>query len=472
MEAIRCRLGFDYGSYVEPEGLLGGLALWWNKEVNLVVEIAEKNFMHVAVTECYKPARWEATFVYGCPLRAGRGRVWDELKTLAQNVSLPWLCMGDFNQVLSIGDKYGGHVPSQKSLSAFHELITDCGLVDLEAKGPRYTWRNNRSGENFIMERIDMAFTNASWRELYDQAMVFVEATIGSDHNPLVLDTNAPLNKVGKPFRFESFWVTEDECKGVIDQAWTKNQEGAFMFALCKKLRVCKESLKEWNKRTFGNLRLKIAASKDQLIEIQKQLEQGFNFDLVEAEKRLKRVLEDLWQKAAMYWHQRLRIKWLQMGDRNSRLFHLSTIQRRQRNQIMRLKDKNEVWRNDPKEIAERVRDYFNILYEEPPAREFEDLISLIDPIITPEWNAQLVRTITREEVKLAAFQMGPLKAPGSDGFPGIFYQTYWDTVGEDVFSAVQSFFNEGIMLKEVNQTNIILIPKRDYFGTAVGLHP
>lgn len=94
--------------------------------------------------------------------------------------------------------------------------------MDLEAKGPKFTWRNNRSGEDFIMERIDMAFANAKWRELYDQVMVFVKAAIGSDHNPLVLDTNAPLNKVGKPFRFESFWVTEDECKEVIDQAWTK----------------------------------------------------------------------------------------------------------------------------------------------------------------------------------------------------------------------------------------------------------
>lgn len=103
MEAIRCKLGFDYGSYVEPEGLSGGLALWWNKEVNLVVEVAERNFMHDAVTECSKPARWEATFVYGCPSRAGRGKVWDEIKSLAQDVHLPWLCMGDFNQILSVG---------------------------------------------------------------------------------------------------------------------------------------------------------------------------------------------------------------------------------------------------------------------------------------------------------------------------------------------------------------------------------
>lgn len=52
------------------------------------------------------------------------------------------------------------------------------------------------------------------------------------------------------------------------------------------------------------------------------------------------------------------------------------------------------------------------------------------------------------------------LKAPGSDGFPGLFYQNYWDIVGVDVVKAVQNFFQEGAFLREINHTNITLIPK------------
>lgn len=55
------------------------------------------------------------------------------------------------------------------------------------------------------------------------------------------------------------------------------------------------------------------------------------------------------------------------------------------------------------------------------------------------ECNANLVKEISREEVQNDVFQMGALKAPGSDGFPGLFYQTYRDTVGDDVFNAVRS---------------------------------
>ncbi|KAG5527030.1 hypothetical protein RHGRI_028084 [Rhododendron griersonianum] len=393
LETIRRKLGFTNSSYVDPEGLAGGLALWWNVEVEITVEEANKNFMHVTVSDKVAPSCWASTFVYGCPSR-------------------------DFNQVLSVGDKIGGHLPSQNALRSFHEMISDCGLVDLEFKGPKFTWRNNREEESFIMERIDMAFADSKWRELHEHAMVFVT------------------------------------------DAWNQQQVGLPMLKVCKKLRACKEGLKDWSRRKFGVLKLRIEDTKEQLLVVQKQLSQGFNHELVAEERGLTRCLEDLWQKEAMYWHQRSRIKWLQMGDRNSRFFHLSTIHRRQRNQILKLKDKEGNWKSEPKEVAGIIKLHFQELYEGPGDREYEDLISLIDPIISPECNASLVRNVTKEEVKMAVFEMGPLKAPGSDGFPGLFYQHYWEIVGDEVFQAVQRFFQEGVLLKEVSHTNVTLIPK------------
>lgn len=209
--------------------------------------------------------------------------------------------------------------------------------MDLEFKGPMFTWRNNRSAENLIVERIDLTFANAKWREEYDQAMVFVDAAIGSDHNPLILNTSFPLNRVGKPFRFESFWTMEESCKPVIEEAWAQTFTGSHMERVCKKLRGCKVKLKEWDRLNFGDLRLQIAILKDQLAEVQKKLDLDINPEVQAVKKMIKLKLEDLWQKDAMYWHQRSRIKWLQLGDKNSRFFHLSTIHRRQRNQIVNL---------------------------------------------------------------------------------------------------------------------------------------
>ncbi|KAF7149839.1 hypothetical protein RHSIM_Rhsim02G0125400 [Rhododendron simsii] len=135
-------------------------------------------------------------------------------------------------------------------------------------------------------------------------------------------------------------------------------------------------------------------------------------------------------------------------------------IQRRQRNQILKLKDKEGNWKSKPKEIARIMKLHFQELYANPRDKEYEDISNLIDPIISPECNASLMRNVTKEEVKMAVFQMGPLKAPGSDSFPGLFYQNYWETVGDEVFEAVQRFFQEGVLLKEVSQTNVTFIPK------------
>ncbi|KAF7133101.1 hypothetical protein RHSIM_Rhsim09G0068100 [Rhododendron simsii] len=392
METIRVKLGFDSGVYVDPEGLSGGLALWWMKEIEIDVDITSRNFIHVVISEKASSSVWAATFIYGCPTRTGRVQVWDSIREIAYSERLRWLCMGDFNQVSSVEDKLGGVSPSQTFLSDFHEMISNCGLVDLEFKGPKFTWRNNRREEAFIMERIDMAFANADWRELHEHAIVLVEAAIGSDHNPLILNTTPTLNKVGKPFKFESFWVSDAECKGVVSDSWKCDDERSKMSAVCKMLRRCKDNLKAWSHGKFGNLRLKIVAIKEQLLEIQKRLEQGFNPDCVAQEKSLFIGIGRLMAK---------------------------------RCNIIRLKDKFGDWKADPKEIASIIKGHFQELYNASPVRDFNDMVSLIDPVISRECNENLVREVTYDEVKLAAFQLGPLKAPGLDGFPGLFFQTY-----------------------------------------------
>lgn len=188
------------------------------------------------------------------------------------------------------------------------------------------------------------------------------------------------------------------------------------------------------------------------------QIEQGVNQEVLREERLLIGKLEDLWQKDTMFWQQRSKI-WLQLGDRNSRFFHLTSIQRRQRNQIVRLRNGTD-WTSGTKEIANIIRSHFQKLYQAPPIRDFEAVLSLVEPIITLEINASLTRPICREEIKEAVFQQDPLKAPGSDGFPGLFYQTYWDIVGDEVVGAVQSLFRDGVFLKELNHTNVTLIPK------------
>ena len=46
------------------------------------------------------------------------------------------------------------------------------------------------------------------------------------------------------------------------------------------------------------------------------------------------------------------------------------------------------------------------------------------------------------EEVEVALKQMAPLKAPGPDGMPPLFYQSYWSLLGSDVSTTILHYLN------------------------------
>jgi hypothetical protein len=53
------------------------------------------------------------------------------------------------------------------------------------------------------------------------------------------------------------------------------------------------------------------------------------------------------------------------------------------------------------------------------------------------------------------------IKALGPDGYTAEFFKSSWSVVGADVITAIKSFFESGLLLKEVNTTILTLVPKK-----------
>lgn len=78
----------------------------------------------------------------------------------------------------------------------------------------------------------------------------------------------------------------------------------------------------------------------------------------------------------------------------------------------------------------------------------------------------------SREEIHGVVRSMYPTKASGPDDMSAIFFQKYWDTVGQDVIQLVQNAFVSGVIPKSVNDTAIVLISKVTHFTSFKHLRP
>ena len=138
---------------------------------------------------------------------------------------------------------------------------------------------------------------------------------------------------------------------------------------------------------------------------------------------------------------------WIRKGDKNTRVFHLSTLirrRRRRRNCIQEIKLEDGSWINDGGDIQKYFIENFKALYQTGSPNIPENLENLIEPCISNIENEELCRVPTRDEIRKVMFEMKSLKAPGPDGFPALFYKHYWEIVGDQIVLATQSFFRDG----------------------------
>ncbi|OMO90013.1 reverse transcriptase [Corchorus capsularis] len=131
--------------------------------------------------------------------------------------------------------------------------------------------------------------------------------------------------------------------------------------------------------------------------------------------------------------------------------------------------DFNELLTNDEK-IGGALRPQIQMqrFREAVDACEFQELAVTgpvmtwywVDRCISPDMAASLDREFTKEDIRIAVFDMAPSKAPGPDGMSHLFYQRFWHIVGDQVCDMALSFLNHGESLLDINDTNVVLIPK------------
>lgn len=199
---------------IDPQGRSGGLVLAWADFVRLNILDISPNWIHVSYSN-ENGVVTHVTFVYGHPKVDFRYVVWDFLSNLAPSLVGPWMILGDFNQIKGASDKLSANL-SLRGVVEFQTLINNLGLIDYIPKGPWFTWNNNRSGNNAVLERLDRVLIRPDWLDVFPHMTADTLNISASDHAPIFVSLKYKIPLRSRPFRFEAMWLHEGACDNTV----------------------------------------------------------------------------------------------------------------------------------------------------------------------------------------------------------------------------------------------------------------
>ncbi|XP_062167008.1 uncharacterized protein LOC133873303 [Alnus glutinosa] len=270
LQWLRCSLGFKGMFQVDPVGHSGGLVFFWKFEKEVKIVNYSQKHVTALITMVGGNFPWTFTGFYGHPDRALHKSSRKLLSRLSSLCSSAWLCMGDFNEIVSHHEKVGCAIKNEAHMRFFLLTLEDCNLSDLGYRGSKYTWSNKRDLTVFVKERLDRSVASPDWYANFPNFVVDVLPVSTLDHRLLWLQFDSRSRIPPKLFRFEAKWNLDEECLVVVNEAW--NREGAVsnpLGSMWNNLVNCKTRLKEWSKSKFADADRQIATLSKRLDRLQ-----------------------------------------------------------------------------------------------------------------------------------------------------------------------------------------------------------
>ena len=160
LEKVKERCKMKHGLIVPSDGSKGGLAMLWKEGITMEIKTYSQDHIDAWVESGWDGGCWHFTRFYGNPDTAKRPESWAKLKSLKGTSSLPWLVIGDFNEITGLTKKEGGCARPKRQMENFIDAINYYGFREVEFRGLKYTWWYHRADGTQIRERLDRALAN------------------------------------------------------------------------------------------------------------------------------------------------------------------------------------------------------------------------------------------------------------------------------------------------------------------------
>ncbi|XP_010481072.1 PREDICTED: uncharacterized protein LOC104759893 [Camelina sativa] len=247
-------------------------------------------------------------------------------------------------------------------------MLANCGMIDFPYKGNFLSWVGKRRNRKRVRCPLDRAVSNEDWHQNFSHTSVEYLKLWGSDHRP--------------------------GFKNIVKAGWGElTIEGPG--DVHSKIVACRKAISLSKRENPGNAQQNIKSIKE-------KLDQAQNNDsmILEEELELKWQLCAAFREEELYWKQKSRVTWLKEGDRNTKFFHATTKQRRARNRICSIMNKDGALVEMEDGIEYVATQYFQDLFFASSISGVEEVLRPVKTKVTLEVNDSLTRPPSNGEIK------------------------------------------------------------------------
>ncbi|XP_074270197.1 uncharacterized protein LOC141593143 [Silene latifolia] len=285
------------------------------------------------------------------------------------------------------------------------DCVNWCHLQDIPAIGSFFTWNNKEGVESRVYSRIDRMLVNGDWISCYPEAFANFLPEGLYDHCPCIVQFDALTRRNRAPFKYYNIWSLSSEFEGIVREAWTEHIHEAKMFQVVSKLKMLKMRLRILNKRDFSDIENNCSITCMALTDVNKKLRvKPIDPELIAIEMEIAKDYAQLQKAKHMFLLQKSKTEWATEGDDNTSYFHANVLD-----------------------------------VHVPTVRRGKVVTDAMHSILHKQ-----------------------TKAPGPDGYTSQFFKDSWDVIGGGITDAVLDLFQNGRMLKQLNNTLLTLIAKVD----------
>lgn len=200
-------------------------------------------------------------------------------------------------------------------------------------------------------------------------------------------------------------------------------------------------------------------------------------------QEQLTQEHQRLLVKDKEFHHQRAKKNWALRGDRNTAYFRQAIIKRTRKNRITYLSNLDGSESTTQEQLLDTFMAYFKEIFTSQllphhdctnisacilTSPSNEDIEPQSAPMMPPDStgnpdSAGFTNSMpTFQELHAIIKEMRSNASPGPDDLNAAFYKSAWPWAAADVHNLVTSFYTIAFMQPEINQTFIVLVPKKN----------